>query len=110
MNPWITLSLAIMAEVVATSALKSSEGFTRLMPAVVVVAGYGLAIYLLSLVLKTIPVGVAYAIWSGLGVVLITLVAWVVHGQRIDLPGLLGMGMIVAGVVVLNLFSGTTAH
>ena len=110
MNPWITLSLAIIAEVVATSALKSSEGFTRLMPAVVVVAGYGLAIYLLSLVLKTIPVGVAYAIWSGLGVVLITLVAWVVHGQRIDLPGLLGMGMIVAGVVVLNLFSGTTAH
>jgi small multidrug resistance pump len=110
MTPWITLSLAIMAEVVATSALKSSEGFTRLMPAVVVVAGYGLAIYLLSLVLKTIPVGVAYAIWSGLGVVLITLVAWVVHGQRIDLPGLLGMGMIVAGVVVLNLFSGTTAH
>ncbi len=110
MNPWITLSLAIVAEVVATSALKSSEGFTRLLPAMVVVAGYGLAIYLLSLVLRAIPVGVAYAIWSGLGVVLITLVAWVVHGQRIDLPGLLGMGLIVAGVIVLNLFSGATAH
>ncbi|HEY9097171.1 MAG TPA: SMR family transporter [Hydrogenophaga sp.] len=110
MNPWITLSLAIVAEVVATSALKSSEGFTRLLPAMVVVAGYGLAIYLLSLVLRAIPVGVAYTIWSGLGVVLITLVAWVVHGQRIDLPGLLGMGLIVAGVIVLNLFSGATAH
>ena len=110
MNPWITLSLAIVAEVIATSALKSSEGLTRWLPASVVVAGYGLAIYLLSLVLKAIPVGVAYAIWSGLGVVLITLVAWVVHGQRIDLPGLLGMGLIVAGVIVLNLFSGATAH
>ena len=110
MNAWVTLSLAIAAEVVATSALKSSEGFTRPWPSLLVVVGYGLAIYLLSLVLEAIPVGVAYAIWSGLGVVLITLVAWVVHGQRIDLPGLIGMGLIVAGVVVLNLFSSTTAH
>ena len=110
MNAWITLSLAIAAEVVATSALKSSEGFTRPWPSLLVVVGYGLAIYLLSLVLEAIPVGVAYAIWSGLGVVLITLVAWAVHGQRIDLPGLIGMGLIVAGVVVLNLFSSATAH
>ncbi len=110
MNAWVTLSLAIAAEVVATSALKSSEGFTRPWPSLLVVVGYGLAIYLLSLVLEAIPVGVAYAIWSGLGVVLITLVAWVVHGQRIDLPGLIGMGLIVAGVVVLNLFSSATAH
>ena len=110
MNAWITLGLAIAAEVVATSALKSSESFTRPIPSLVVVAGYGLAIYLLSLVLAAIPVGVAYAIWAGLGVVLITLVAWVVHGQRIDLPGLIGMGLIVAGVVVLNLFSDSTVH
>jgi multidrug transporter EmrE-like cation transporter len=110
MNSWITLSLAIAAEVVATSALKSSEGFTRLLPSVLVVVGYALAIYLLSLVLKSIPVGVAYAIWSGLGVVLITLVAWVVHGQRLDLPGLIGMGLIVGGVVVLNLYSSATPH
>jgi small multidrug resistance pump len=110
MNAWVTLSLAIAAEVIATSALKSSAGFTRPWPSLLVVVGYGLAIYLLSLVLEAIPVGVAYAIWSGLGVVLITLVAWVVHGQRIDLPGLIGMGLIVAGVVVLNLFSSATAH
>jgi small multidrug resistance pump len=110
MNAWVTLGLAIAAEVVATSALKSSEGFTRPWPSLLVVVGYGLAIYLLSLVLEAIPVGVAYAIWSGLGVVLITLAAWVVHGQRIDLPGLIGMGLIVAGVVVLNLFSNASAH
>jgi small multidrug resistance pump len=110
MNAWLILTLAIAAEVVATSALKSSEGFTRLLPSAAVVIGYGVAIYLLSLVLKSIPVGVAYAIWSGLGVVLITLVAWLVYGQRIDLPGLIGMGLIVAGVVVLNLFSKASVH
>lgn len=110
MNTWLILTLAIAAEVVATSALKASEGFTRLWPSVMVVVGYALAIYLLSLVLKAIPVGVAYAIWSGLGVVLITLVAWLVYGQRIDLPGLIGMGLIVAGVVVLNLFSSASVH
>ena len=110
MNAWLILTLAIAAEVVATSALKASEGFTRLLPSAAVVIGYGVAIYLLSLVLKSIPVGVAYAIWSGLGVVLITLVAWLVYGQRIDLPGLIGMGLIVAGVVVLNLFSKASVH
>jgi small multidrug resistance pump len=110
MNAWLILTLAIAAEVIATSALKSSEGFTRLLPSAAVVIGYGVAIYLLSLVLKSIPVGVAYAIWSGLGVVLITLAAWLVYGQRIDLPGLIGMGLIVAGVVVLNLFSKASVH
>lgn len=110
MNAWLILMLAIAAEVVATSSLKASEGFTRLWPSTLVVLGYALAIYLLSLVLKSIPVGVAYAIWSGLGVVLITLVAWLMYGQRIDLPGLIGMGLIVAGVVVLNLFSSTSVH
>jgi small multidrug resistance pump len=109
-NAWLILTLAIAAEVVATSSLKASEGFTRLWPSVFVVVGYALAIYLLSLVLKAMPVGVAYAIWSGLGVVLITLVAWLIYGQRIDLPGLIGMGLIVAGVVVLNLFSSASAH
>jgi small multidrug resistance pump len=109
-NAWLILTLAIAAEVVATSSLKASEGFTRLWPSVWVVVGYALAIYLLSLVLKAMPVGVAYAIWSGLGVVLITLVAWLIYGQRIDLPGLIGMGLIVAGVVVLNLFSSASAH
>ncbi len=107
MNAWLLLALAIVAEVVGTSALKASEGFTRWVPSVVVVLGYTVAFYCLSLVLKTITVGVAYAIWSGLGVVLITLVAWVVYGQKMDLAAALGMGLIVAGVVVLNVFSSS---
>ena len=110
MNAWLTLGIAIVAEVVGTSALKASEGFTRLAPSVVVVAGYAVAFYCLSLVLKTVPVGITYAIWSGLGIVLITLVAFVLYGQKIDLAGLLGMGLIVAGVVVLNVFSKAASH
>jgi multidrug transporter EmrE-like cation transporter len=109
MNAWLLLGTAIVAEVVGTSALKASEGFTRLVPSVVVVLGYAVAFYCLSLVLKTLPVGIAYAVWSGLGIVLITVVAFVWYGQTIDLPGLLGMGLIVAGVVVLNVFSKAAA-
>jgi multidrug transporter EmrE-like cation transporter len=110
MNPWLLLAVAIVAEVVGTSALKASEGFTRLGPSVVVVLGYAVAFYCLSLVLRSIPVGVAYAIWSGLGIVLITLVAWVLYDQTIDLAAVLGMGLIIAGVLVLNLFSKAAAH
>lgn len=110
MKPWMLLAIAILAEVVGTSALKASEGFSRPWPSVVVVLGYAVAFYCLSLVLRSIPVGVAYAIWSGLGIVLITLVAWVVYDQTIDLPALLGMGLIIAGVLVLNLFSKAAAH
>ncbi len=110
MNAWRVLGNAIVAEVVGTSALKASEGFTRWLPSLVVVLGYAVAFYCLSLVLKQIPVGVAYAVWSGLGIVLITLVAFVLYGQKIDLAGLIGMGLIVAGVVVLNVFSKAAAH
>jgi multidrug transporter EmrE-like cation transporter len=110
MNPWILLALAVVAEVVGTSALKASNGFTQPLPSAVVVAGYAVSFYCLSLVLKTIPVGVTYAIWSGLGIVLITLVAYLLYGQKIDLAGLLGMGLIIAGVVVLQVFSRTSAH
>jgi multidrug transporter EmrE-like cation transporter len=110
MNAWLLLGTAIVAEVIGTSALKASEGFTRLLPSVVVVLGYAVAFYCLSLVLKTVPVGIAYAVWSGLGIVLITLVAFVMYGQKIDLPGLIGMGLIVVGVVVLNVFSKATVH
>jgi multidrug transporter EmrE-like cation transporter len=104
------LGMAIVAEVIGTTALKASESFTRLAPSLVVVVGYGVAFYCLSVVLKSIPVGVAYAIWSGLGIALITLVAYVVYGQRIDLAGVIGMGLIIAGVVVLNVFSRSTMH
>ena len=110
MKNWLFLALAILGEVVATSTLKSSEGFTKLMPSLVVVFGYGVAFYFLSLVLKSIPVGVAYAVWAGLGIVLVTAIAWVFHGQKIDFWGFIGMGLIVSGVVVLNLLSKVSAH
>ncbi len=110
MNAWLTLGIAIVAEVIGTSALKASDGFTRFWPSAMVVAGYAVAFYCLSLVLRTVPVGITYAVWSGLGIVLITLVAFVVYGQKIDLAGLIGMGLIVAGVVVLNMFSKASAH
>jgi small multidrug resistance pump len=99
------LVIAIVSEVVATSALKSSDGFTKYGPSLVVILGYGISFYCLSVVLKTIPVGVAYAIWSGMGIVLITLLGWLVFSQRLDLPAFLGMALIVAGVIVIYAFS-----
>ncbi len=110
MQNWIYLVIAIACEVAATSALKAAEGFTRLVPSVIVVAGYVTAIYLLSLTLRTIPVGVAYAIWSGVGVALIAVIGWVFLGQKLDLPAIVGLVLIVAGVVVINLFSKTAGH
>ena len=105
MSNWVYLAVAIVAEVIATSALKASEGFSRLVPSLVVVAGYGIAFFCLSLTLRTIPVGIVYAIWSGVGIVLIALAAYFVFGQVLDAPALIGMGLIVAGVLVINLFS-----
>lgn len=105
MNNWVYLGLAIFSEVVATASLKSTEGFTRLVPSVVVLVGYSAAFYFLSLTLDTIPIGVAYAVWSGVGVATITLVSFVLYDQKIDAAGLIGIGLIVAGVVVLRLFS-----
>ena len=110
MKNWVFLFIAIVSETVATSALKSSEGFSRLWPSVLVVAGYSAAFYFLSLTLRTIPVGIAYAIWSGIGVVLIAFAGWLIHGQRLDAPALIGIGLIVSGVVVMNVFSSSSAH
>jgi small multidrug resistance pump len=110
MNAWLCLGIAIVAEVVGTSALTASDGFSKPVPSIVVVIGYALAFYLLSLTLKTIPVGVAYAVWSGVGVALIALIGWLVYGQRLDAPALLGMALIVAGVLVINLFSASARH
>jgi len=107
---WFYLAIAIVSEVIATSALKASEGFTRLYPSTLVVVGYGLAFYFLSLTLRTIPLGVAYAVWSGVGIVLVSLVGWVVYGQRLDLAALVGIALIAAGVIVLNTLSRSTGH
>lgn len=107
---YVYLLIAIVAEVIATSALKSAEGFTKLGPSVIVVIGYAIAFFCLSLTLRTLPVGIAYAIWSGVGIVLVTGFAWVYYGQKLDLPALIGLGLIIAGVVVINLMSKSVAH
>lgn len=107
---WIYLIFAIMAEVTATSALKASEGFTKAVPSVIVVAGYSLSFYLLALTLKTVPIGTAYAIWSGVGLVLIVLVGRLYFDQPLDTAAYLGFGLIIAGVIVLNVFSAAAPH
>lgn len=105
MNGYAWLAIAIVAEVIATSALKASDGFSKTLPSVVTSVGYAIAFYCMSQSMKTIPVGLSYAIWSGVGIVLITAIAWVMFKQRLDAPALIGMGMILAGVLVINLFS-----
>ena len=107
---YLYLALAILAEVTATSALAASAQFTRLLPSLVVVVGYGVAFWLLSLTLKTMPVGIVYAIWSGMGIVLISAVAWIWYRQSLDTAALLGLGLIIAGVLVVNLFSKSMTH
>lgn len=102
---WWYLALAIAAEVVATSALKTAAGFTRPLPSLLVVLGYSIAFYCLSLSLKVVPVGVAYAIWSGVGTALIVVIGWLWFGQKLDLAALIGLALIVAGVAVLQIFS-----
>lgn len=110
MRSWLFLAVAIVGEVVATSALKSSHGFSKLLPSLVVVVGYGIAFYFLSLALKTIPVGIAYAVWAGLGIVLVSGAAWVLYGQKLDTWAFVGIALIISGVAVLNLLSKVGAH
>lgn len=107
---YVLLATAIVAEVIATTAMKQSDGFSRLPWSIVTVVGYAIAFYFLSLTLKSIPTGVAYAIWSGVGIVLISAAAWAFQGQKLDAPAVIGMALIVAGVVVMNVFSKTAAH
>ncbi|PWJ43239.1 DMT family transporter [Sediminitomix flava] len=107
---WFFLCIAILTEVIATSALKSSEGFTKLTPSLVVVIGYSLAFYFLSLALKNMSVGIAYAIWSGAGTVLIALVGYFYYKQELDFAAILGLSLIVIGVLVINLFSNSVSH
>ena len=107
---YLYLVIAIVAEVIGTSALKASEGFSRLWPSLAVVVGYGIAFYCLSLTLRTIPVGIAYAIWSGIGIVLVALFGWIFYRQTLDLPAILGLGLIIGGVLVVNLLSKSVQH
>ena len=107
---YLYLAIAIITEVIATNALKASEGFTKLVPSILVVVGYGTAFYLLSLVLKLIPVGVAYAIWAGMGIVLVAIVAAIAFKQIPDWPAVIGMSLIISGVVVINVFSKMAHH
>jgi small multidrug resistance pump len=110
MSGYLYLAIAIVAEVIATTALKAVEGFSKPLPLILVVTGYGIAFWMLSLVMKSIPVGITYAIWSGLGIVLISIAGLLIYGQKLDLPALLGMALIIAGVLVIQLFSGSSGH
>lgn len=107
---WVYLLIAIVAEVIATSALKASAEFTRLVPSIVVVGGYLIAFYFLSLTLRTLPVAIVYAMWSGIGIALIALVGWLVLKQSLDTAALIGIGLIVSGVLVMNIFSKSVPH
>ena len=107
---WFYLGIAIVSEVIATSALKAADGFTQLVPSIIVVLGYAAAFYFLSLTLRFIPIGVAYAVWSGVGIVLVSLIGWFIYRQPLDIAAMIGIGFIVAGVVILNFFSKSTMH
>ncbi|RYZ50827.1 MAG: multidrug efflux SMR transporter [Proteobacteria bacterium] len=110
MSPWIYLSIAILLECIATSSLKASEGFTRLIPSIIAALGYIICFYTLSLGLKDIPLGIAYAIWSGAGILILTLVGYFYFKQAIDLPAAIGIGFILTGVLIINVFSKTAQH
>jgi len=107
---YIYLAIAIIAEVVATSALKASAEFTKLYPSLLVVAGYCIAFYFMTLVLRTIPIGITYAVWSGVGIVLVAIVGALLYKQTPDIPAIIGMGLIISGVVIIHIFSKTVSH
>jgi small multidrug resistance pump len=108
MPPYFYLSVAILFEVIATSALKTSEAFTKPVPSVIVVVGYGIAFYSLSLALRGVPLGIAYGLWSAVGIVLVSIAGWVLYQQKLDLAAIVGLGLIIAGVLVVQLLSKTT--
>ena len=110
MNAYYYLAIAICAEVIATVSMKAIKGFSTPLPLILVIAGYATAFWMLTLVVRTIPVGVAYAVWAGLGIVLVSIAALFIYGQKLDVPAMLGMGLIVLGVVVTQLFSKTAGH
>lgn len=107
---YIYLFFAILAETIGTTALQASQQFTRLLPSLLVVVAYAISFYLLAMALRSIPVGIAYAVWSGLGIVFIAAIGFLVFGQKLDLPAVLGIGMILAGILVIHLFSRAAPH
>ena len=110
MNHWFALAIAIVAEVIGTTALKASNEFTRLWPSLIVLVGYGTAFYFMALSMRVLPVGIMYAIWSGMGIVLVSIIGWVVYRQALDVPAMIGMGLIIAGAIVINVFSKSVVH
>ncbi|UWQ15741.1 QacE family quaternary ammonium compound efflux SMR transporter [Aliiroseovarius sp. M344] len=108
--PYLVLILAVIAETVGTTALQASQQFTRLGPSLTVIVAYGISFFLLGWALKFMPVGIAYAIWSGLGIVLIAVIGFIMFGQRLDWPAILGLAMILGGILVIHLFSTATQH
>lgn len=107
---YLYLAIAIVAEVAATTSLKASQEFTKLLPSLIVIVGYGIAFYFMTLVLRYIPIGITYALWSGLGIILVAVVGAVVYREVPDLPALIGMGLIIAGVITINVLSKTVSH
>ena len=110
MSHWLALAIAIVAEVIGTTALKASNEFTRLLPSLIVVVSYGTAFYFMSISLRVLPVGIMYAIWSGMGIVLISVLGWLVFRQTLDTPAMIGLAFIIAGVIIINVFSKTVGH
>lgn len=110
MSHWLALAIAIVAEVIATTALKASNEFTRLVPSLIVVVGYGTAFYFMSISMRILPIGIMYAIWSGMGIVLISVLGWLVYRQALDTPALIGIAFIIAGVIIINVFSKTVGY
>ena len=107
---YLYLAIAIVGEVVGTAALKATEEFTRLIPSLIVIVGYGTAFFFLTLALRTIPVGIAYVVWAGIGIVLVSAASWVLYKQSLDAPAIVGIALIVVGVVVINAFSSSISH
>lgn len=110
MNPWILLGFAIVIEVIGSNCIKASDGFTKPIPTAVAIVAFVISLYLLSIITRTLPIGIVYAVWSGVGIVLTTIVAFFAFGQKPDLAGTIGMALIIAGVLVINLFSGNSSH
>ncbi|MGJ8626469.1 MAG: SMR family transporter [Sulfitobacter sp.] len=110
MPTYLILAMAVLAETIGTTALQASQQFTRFWPSILVIVAYAVSFYLLSITLKVMPVGVVYALWSGLGIILIATIGFAVFGQRLDLPAILGLALIIAGIAVIHLFSSATPH